>query len=255
MIALSRGELMTSNFENLLSNFELIKKRGWICSSTRSTGAIGITFERELGLLENNSFYPDYKDIEIKCSSKKAMYPLTLFSISFDGPGPRELQRIVELYGYPDNTFKNQNVLNINLSIKKTYLIKNKYYFNLEINENEEKIYLVVRDKKHNVIDRISYIYFATIKNRLITKMHNLAFVYGDCKYENNNFYFKYTDILLYTLKDFDTFLNLLKNDDILTSIGYRINKSAKHFGKTSSKNIVFAIHHNKISKLFNKEN
>lgn len=246
---------MDNNFEKLLCIFELIKNKGWIRSNTKSTGAIGITFERELGLFENHSFYPDYKDIEIKCSSKRTLYPLTLFSISFDGPGPRELQRIVELYGYPDKTFKNQNVLNIQLSFRKSYLVNNKYYFNLEIDENNEKIYLVVRDIKRNVIDRISYIYFATIKNRLMTKMRNLAFVYGDCKYENNIFYFKYTDILLYTLKDFDVFLNLLKNDDVLTSIGYRINKSAKHFGKTSSKNIVFAINHNKISRLFNKIN
>ena len=38
---------MESNFEKLLSNFELIKNKGWIRSNTKSTGAIGITFERE----------------------------------------------------------------------------------------------------------------------------------------------------------------------------------------------------------------
>lgn len=244
---------MSENFQKLLSAFEVIKQKNWICSSTKSSGAIGIVFEKELGLLENNSFYPDYSDIEIKCVSKKTMYPLTLFSLSFDGPGPLELHRIVDLYGYPDKVFKDRNVLSSSLSCRRPYLVGNKYYFKLEIDWYDEKIYLAVYDIDHNLIDKVSYINFVTIKNRLKTKMKNLAFIYGDCRFENNKYYYKYTDILLYTLKDFTTFLRLLENGQIITTIGYRINKSKQHFGKSSSKNVVFAIAYNDICKLYNK--
>ena len=246
---------MNDNFKKLVEKFEKIKEKGWIKSCTKSTGAIGITFEKELGLLENNSFYPDYSNIEIKCVNKKTLFPLTLFSISFDGPGPRELHRIVDLYGYPDTTFNNRNILFTNLSCIHPYLVGNKYYFKLEIDRNNEKIFLVIYDINQKMIEKISYINFASIKNRLITKMKNLALIYGNCRFENNTFYFRYTDILLYTLKDFNVFLDLLETEDISINIGFRINKSKNHFGKSSSKNIVFTIAHNKIIKLFDKIN
>ena len=255
MIDFSRGDLMNNNFKNLLNEFEKIKLKGWIRSNTKSTGAIGITFEKELGLFENNSYHPDFNDIEIKCTNRKAIYPLTLFSISFDGPGTRELLRIVELYGYPDKIFKKQKVLYANLSCKHLHRVYSNYYFKLELNRNEEKIYLVIYDINKNIIDKTSYIYFNTIKNHLITKMRNLAFIHGDRLLKDNILYFKYIDIFLYTLKDFDVFLNLLENDDITANVGYRINKSIRHFGKSSSKNIVFTIAHSKITKLFDKIN
>ena len=246
---------MDKYFKYLLEKFTEIKQKEWIQSNSKSTGAIGITFEKELGLLENNSFYPDFSNIEIKCISKKSRFPITLFSLSFDGPGPRELRRIVDLYGYPDETFKDQNVLFAYLSCIHTYSIKSKYSFKLEVNRQEDKIYLVVYDMDHNIIDRTSFIYFGSIKTRLITKMKNLAIIYGDKSLKNNISFYKYTNILLYTLKDFNTFLTLLENGEIQANIAFRINKSAHHFGKLSSKNIVFTISKDKLDKLYNKLN
>ena len=243
---------MDDNFNRLLVEFERIKQKGWIKSNSKSSGAIGVTFEKELGLVENHSFYPDFNNIEIKCVSKKTMYPLTLFSLCFDGPGTRELNRIVDLYGYPDKVFKNKNVLSAYLSCKQSKLVNNKY-FKLEIDRNNKKIYLAIYEKNNILLDKISYINFATIQNRLTTKISNLAFIYGESRFESGTFYFKYSDILLYTLKDFNTFLDLLENDDISTSIGYRINKGSLHYGKPSSKNIVFTIPYSNINKLFSK--
>lgn len=246
---------MDNNYAKLITEFQRIKQKGWICSSSKSSGAAGITFEKELGCKENNSFYPDFYDIEIKCVSKDTLYPLTLFSISFDGPSARELNRVVDLYGYPDTTFKNRKILSTYLNCKRFHLVNEKYNFKLEIDRNDEKIYLVISNKNNEIIDRVSYINFATLKNRLMTKMKNLAFVYCDRCFENKHFYFKYTDILLFKLKDFNVFLELLENDEILASIGYLINKSTSHYGKSSSKNIVFTISLKKISKLFEKIN
>ena len=246
---------MNNNLKSLFTEFERIRQKGWICSITKSTGAIGITFERELGKSENSSFLPDYNDIEIKCMEQKSLYPITLFSLSFDGPGPRELHRIVDLYGYPDKTFKNKNILYANLSCKYHYFVNNRYYFKLEANRNEEKIYLVVQDRNHNIIDRVSYITFASIKNRLMTKMKKFALIYGIKRYQNNNIYFKYTDILLFYLQDSARFIDLLETNEISASVAYRINKSMNHFGKPSSKNIVFTILPTNLNKLFEKLN
>ena len=125
---------MNRILEDLLAEFERIKQKGWICSNTKSTGAIGITFEREIGKHENNSFLPDYNDVEIKCMDQRSISPITLFSLSFDGPGPRELNRIVDLYGYPDTTFKDRNVIYAKLSCKRHYLVNNIAFIICQIN-------------------------------------------------------------------------------------------------------------------------
>ena len=114
---------------------------------------------------------------------------------------------------------------------------------------------MIVEDINHNVIDNSNYITFACLKNRLTTKMRKFVLIYGVKHMMNNNIYFKYTDILIYSLHNFFNFIDLLESNDISSSIAYRINKSKNHFGKPSSKNIVFSIFPSKLNKLFDKLN
>ena len=88
-----------------------------------------------------------------------------------------------------------------------------------------------------------------------MTKLENLALIYGLKRYENHNYYYKYTDISLYKIKKFDTFIDLIEDKTIIISMIFRYNKSERHYGKPSSKNIVFAIKTNNIKKLFERIN
>ena len=72
--------MIQTNEQKLLDEFIKMTKKEWIKSINNSSGNIGITFENELSNKENSSFLPDYHGIEIKCSNKYSVYPITLFS-------------------------------------------------------------------------------------------------------------------------------------------------------------------------------
>ena len=244
---------MDENMKSLFNKFKKIQEKGWIKSTTKSTGGIGITFEKELGNSENNSAMPDYKGIEIKCTSINSIYPLTLFSISLDGPTKSEMWRIVFKYGHLDKEFKTKKVFYSNLNCKKDYLVNDKYYFKYEIDYQEEKIYLVVHDYNYDIVERRSFINFSSIEKHLKLKLSNLAIIYGLGKCVKGDYYYKYKEMHLYKLNDFKTFLSLLDNDIINASMILRINKSNNHYGKSSSKNICFSIKKSNIEKLFTR--
>ena len=239
--------------ESLLNEFKRIANKGWIKSVNNSTGSIGITFEKELGKKENSSYLPDYYDIEIKCSSKYAYYPITLFTSAFDGPTDKELIRITEKYGYFDKVYKDKKILYAFLSYKSKYLANSKYYFKLELNYEEEKLYVLIYDNNNILIEKETFISFKTIYKHLNIKLKKLALIYGTQKIENKERFFKYYKINIYKLKNFQTFLDLIQKDIICISLISRINKSKNNGGKYKNKNLIFAIKRENIELLFEK--
>lgn len=242
---------MNAEFEDLLDQFIRINQKSWIKSITKNQNGIGMTFERELGKLPDSLYFPDYAGIEIKCTTRFSKYPLYLFTVAFDGPTFPEIDRIVDLYGYPDKDFSDKNVLFTKLCFKHKILTKSNYKLQLEYNKKEEKIYLKVYDIEDNLIEKKSFIYIDSILNHLYVKMNNLAVIYAAKKKINNEDYFRYYKILFYKLKD--NFLNLLKNDTVNIDLISRIGKSGVEKGKYCNKNLVFSIKKNNIEKLFEK--
>ncbi len=237
-----------------MQEYRRIKAKDFIKSISKSTGSIGITFEKELGNNENNSVLPDYEDIEIKCSGYyNTIYSTTLFSLSFDGPQKYEMIRLVNKYGYYDKTFKKRKVIYSALNCRDAYFVNNMYYFKLEICDKEEKIYLAIYDINHNLIEKRSYITFMNLKKHLMAKLNNLALVFALKKYQNGEYFFRYNNIIFYKLKSFTTFINLLKNNVVFGEMVYRINKSNSHYGKSSNKNIVLKIKRQYLKYLFDK--
>ena len=248
------GDNLSENMQRLLQEFRRINAKGFIKGVSNSTGSIGITFEKELGNNENNLALPDYKDIEIKCSGYyNAIYPITLFSLSFDGPSENEMIRLVNTYGHYDKTFKKRKVIYSALSCQNAYLVNNMYYFKLEICDEEERVYLAIYDINNNLIEKRSYITFVNLKKHLKVKLNNLALVYALKKYQKGIYSFNYNNIILYKLKSFATFIDLLKNNIIFGEMVYRINKSNSHYGKSSNKNIVLKIKRSCMNYLFDK--
>ena len=104
-------ELQKDEVQKLISQFHLISSKGWIKSVNKGLGSIGYTFEKELGKLPDSLRLPDYYGTEIKCTGRYSRYPISLFTVAFDGPTFPEINRLVDNYGYPDKDFKNKNVL------------------------------------------------------------------------------------------------------------------------------------------------
>lgn len=96
---------MNENFKELVAIFKKIARKKWIKRVTKGHGNIGLTFEKELEKKIDTNYTPDYKDIEIKCTTRFSRYPISLFSIAFDGPTDKEIIIINEKYGSFDKDF------------------------------------------------------------------------------------------------------------------------------------------------------
>lgn len=241
---------MNKNFNKLVNEFRVIAKKRWIQSQHTGHGTVGLTFEKELGKKIDTDYSPDYNGIELKCTTRFSRFPISLFSVAFDGPTNKEIVRLNETYGSYDKDFKNKKTLIRKIRCKELSLLNN-YYLSLEI--MEDKLFLCVYDKNKKIIEKESYVYLDTIKKHLNRKIHQLALIKASKKNIDNIEYFRYYLITLYTLKSFDTFLNLLKEGEIEVTIISRINKTGITSGRYYNKNLVFQIKKSNIEKLFNK--
>lgn len=243
---------MNKEYE-LLEEFKKIAAKRWIEGVNNSTGSIGMTFERALGKKPDKFYFPDYYGTELKCTSRFSGYPYTLFSCSFDGPTYPEIYRIVNKFGEKDKLFPDKKVLYTRLKFNSLNLVNDKYYFKLDINEEEDKIFLKVYDLNNNLIDDKSFVYISTVKNHLMLKLKKLAIVHASKKQCNNKYYFRYYKIGIYNIKEFAIFLEMLKKDLINVQLVSRTNKSGKKIGEYANKNLVFSIDKNKLEILFDK--
>ena len=244
---------MDENTKKLVEEFKKIAAKRWIKSISKSFGSIGITFEKELGKTPDALYFPDYYGIEVKCTSRYSRYPLFLFTTAFDGPTFPEINRIVEKYGYYDKDFKDKKVLFAKLNCQEKTIINNKYKFSLEVDQKEEKLYLVVYDLEDNLNEKKSFVYLSTIYNHLSLKLNTLAIIKASTKTINNEKYFRYYSIGIYKLISFRRFLDLLVAGEIDVSLISRISKSGEDKGRYRNKNLVFQIKKKNIEKLFKK--
>ena len=241
---------MDNNINELINKFKDISDLRYVKSSSNGTGAIGLTFERLLGKKSDNMYFPDFYDIEIKCTSRFSRYPISLFSIAFDGPTFPEINRIIEKYGYFDKIYKDKKIFNTTLYYNRKKHVNN-YFFNLEIDEFDEKLYLCVYDENMNLIEKESFVYLDTIINHIKLKINKLAIVYASIKRNDDTTYFRYYKISIYKLKNYNTFFNLLKEDIIKVELSSTISKSGIDKGKYKNKNLIFKINKDDILELF----
>ena len=244
---------MDKNIESLIKEFEIIADKGWIESISKSTGSIGLTFEKELKKKPDNRWIPDYKGIEIKCTKKLCSYPIGLFSLAFDGPTKHETQRIIEKYGHYDKIYKNEKVLCVNINNYKQSITNKKYIFKLDIDLKDKKIYLCVYDLSNNLVEKESYINIKTMYVHAITKLRNMAIIYGMSKIENDIKYFKYNEISIYRLGSLEKFISALKNGIISAQLTVNVGKNGTKKGKIRNKNLTFLLKKRYINEVFDK--
>ncbi len=242
---------MDENIQSLIAKFKEITNKGYIKSNSKSFGSIGLTFEKELGKKPDSMYFPDYYDIEIKCTSRYSQYPLYLFTTAFDGPTFPEINRIVSKYGWYDKDYNDKLVLFTKLSFKKKITVNDKYQFKLSFDENKEKIYLNVYDMNDRLIESKSYVYLDRINNHINLKLNKLAVIYASIKKINDETFYRYYKMNIYKLISASKFIELLENDIVGVDLIARLNKSGVDAGRYRNKNLVFYIKKDKINKLY----
>ena len=209
---------MYENIFELNNKFLEINRMGWIRSRRKGFTGIGYTFESLLGKNEDSLSLPDFKGIEIKTHRKNSFSYISLFNYNPIGDSSYELLRLFNNYSYLHPKDKNIRFLCANVFCNYVKDVGMNYKFSLKVDELEKKVFLLVYDRCGNLIEKNSYWSFETLKEKLFTKMRFLAYVEANCKVWNGCEYFKYDKITFYTLKDFDSFINLIKIGKIRVS-------------------------------------
>lgn len=242
---------MNEDMKKLIDNFKAIASKRWIEGVSGGTGSIGLTFEKELGKNVDSVSFPDYEGIEIKCAGRYSGFPIGLFSVSFDGPSLDENKRIGETYGYFDNDIPDKKILVTSINCKDYTIVNKKYKFRLELDEDEDKLYIAIYDLSNNLIEKETFVTLNNLKWRLVLKLSKLAFVRASIKRVNTKTYFRYYKMTLYELISYQQFLNLLKEGIISTVIMLRIGKSGINKGKYKNKSLFFQLRKQDINLLF----
>ncbi|MBQ7140324.1 MAG: MvaI/BcnI restriction endonuclease family protein [Bacilli bacterium] len=242
---------MNENFENLIEKFKVIARKRWIKGVTKGYGNVGLTFENELGKKIDTNYTPDYKNIEIKSTTRFSRFPISLFSIALDGPTDKEIIRLNETYGKNDKDFPDKKILFEKIKVNEQQESNKNYLFSFLIKEN--KLYLQIYDKNKNLIEQEAYIYLDNIKKHVLTKLNNFAIIKASKKKIDGIEYFRYYQITLYTLKSFKIFIDLLQKGKIEIFLVSRMQKSGTYVGRYRNKNLVFQIKKQNISELFNQ--
>ena len=242
---------MEEDMKLLKIKFNEIQKKGWIDSKGTGYGSIGVTFEKLVGVATNEFEIPDFGSIEIKTKSKSNFNCISLFNCTPTGPYYHEVERIKNLFGYPDSKLKTFKVLNVEVFCNKLTEVGKNFYFKLNVYKNEKKITLIVYDKKKNKIEESTYWDFDILEEKLNRKLSYLALISADKKNFNGKKSFKYNTLIFYKLKGFDAFINLIENGIIKINFKLGVFRDPKRFGKIHDRGTAFSIEEKNINKLF----
>ena len=248
---------MQESIQKLSSKFNKIKAQGFIKGLSNGSGNAGRTLEYLLGkrTIGGSDVFPtpDYYGIEIKTRFYNSQYKISLFSVVPDGPEPFEIKRIAAMYGYPAKELKTANVLFGEIGAKSQRSIGRHFNFKLEVNRDDQKIYLVVYNKYGSLIEKKSYWSFDSLEERLNLKLSYLALIKVRGRIIEGEDYFSYQDIKFFKLKSFDKFLDLIE-DEVLTLVTkIDIHKDAARLGQTYDHGTSFQIAEENLPLLFDE--
>lgn len=242
---------MTKAIKELYEIFDSIKRMGWVKSIRNDWGGIGRTFEHLLGSNENNFEIPDYNGIEIKTKRAYSSSNITLFSCAPEVPHYHEIERLRNLYGYPDSIDKNYKILNTSVCCNEISKVGLYFYFKLKIDKHKKKIFLLIFDSYKNLIEDKVYWDFDTLYEKLYRKLEYMALAKALVKRKNKEEFFKFYKLTIYKLKSFDTFINCINNGEIKISFRIGIYKSGKYKGKIYDHGTSFNISETNLTKIY----
>lgn len=225
----------------LLSEFKQkfcsIKARGFIKSQRKGDGAVGNTFEDELGLQENNIAGPDIEGNELKAARRGAGGKQTLFTKEGDWVVPQ--RDYVETYGFPHTTKIGE--MSGQSTVTKT--VNNR---GLSIVTTDDYCAVVYGD---TIIVKWDW---ETLVNQFAKKFPACVKVFANVEKRDGVEYFHYNEAYRFIGTDKNLFRTAIENDMIAIDIRMRtqnmIGKSLRNRGTA------FRINHSRMEELFIKE-
>lgn len=246
---------MIDNLIKLLDEFYLIQCRGWVKNTGVGSSSAGSTFEHLLGKQTDTSPLPDYLGIELKTKLIVSKYRIGLFSSCPDNR-PNTMQILWNKCSWRCNRNKCTRELYDVISATEFSNHHRKYSFKLHVNYDTEKIELLLYNNWNKKIELINISWsFSTLQYRLERKLNYLALIHAEkfLDIKTKQLYFKYSDITLYKLKDFSTFLALIEQGKIFAEL--RMYAVINNEGEEVLRNreFSFCISESDLALLFNK--
>ena len=241
---------MNEDINKLLDLFKNINKEGYIEGINRSNNSCGLTFEKLINKKADSKFTPDFNSIEIKTTQRYSRYSIGLFNLTFDGPEQNESNYLLNKYGFLDKEY-GQKKLIVNLKYNEKVSIYGKYYFELKLNHNEQRLEIIIYNPWMKIIETRGYISFNSLKERINIKLQYLALVFASKKSIADTPLFRYYKIIFYKLKGFNAFIKLIEVGDIEVVLMLRFARSGINVGTNKNKGISFKIKKDKVDNLF----
>ena len=241
------------NEKLIIQEFKKIKEKGWIKSIRRGPTGVGATFEKELRLKENQMTFPDFFGIEIKTKRNKMNYYTTLFNCNPKGKHQFEINYLTEKFGYPDKIMNKINILNHSTLANKKTNLGNKYKTQIFVNRDTRTINLLIYTRNDILIDSNFYWSFKELKERLLNKCTYIAFIGADRKYIQKHEYFRYTNIAVYKLKNFETFIEYIEKGYIRITFKVGVFRNGIRKGQLHNHGTGFEIIEKDLDKIYTK--
>ena len=247
------GYQMKNDFRELETIFKGIKNKGWIKGITNTKGNVGLTFENLLDKEAEDFPMPDFKSVEIKTYEVGKQEIIHLFNLTPDGDYLFPIKRILNELGCPDKEKKECRIFYRELSAVSYTNIGLYKKAKLIVNYPEQKVEMHVFNNYNKDINIGVSWSFSAIEERLNLKLKNLALVTTFGKYLNGDKYFKYNSINFYQIKDFLTFLLLIKTGYIHITFKIGVFKNGRREGQIYDHGTDFSISVENIEKLYDK--
>ena len=241
------------SIEELKEKFSEIKKKPFYKSMRKGVTGIGYTFESLIGKKEDFNYEPDFKGIEIKTKIMGSKRPITLFSLAGKkDDGSTIYKPLIDKIGYYSKTKCKEKRLSGNVYANILNRIKSGFLWKLKIDLKENKLKLLIINSYLDIVDNSIYWNLNEIKERVITKLNYVALVKGVPRKYNKEIYYKYLKLNIYKLKNFNTFLDLIKKGEIFVcfNISYKYDNDKIILTK---RNVSFNLNLDAINELFIK--
>lgn len=241
---------MNTEIQKLKKLFKEVKNKEFNKSLRKATTGIGYTFENLINKKEDNLSLPDFNGIEIKTKLGYTKSSLTLFCSTPKKDNTQCIKYLLETFGYPNKNLKYKS-FRIDVYTNKNNILANRYIFKLKIDYQEYKLKLLILDIDFNIIDNTIYWILKDIETRLYTKLNYLAYITGYPYNKNNETYYKYTNLKIYKLKNFNKFIELLETNKIYITFNIGYFRTGKRVGEIHDRGTAFKLKLDNLTDLF----
>jgi hypothetical protein len=237
--------------------FIAVRDNGEYVSNRSGNTGIGKTLEDAIGVIENNIDAPDLHGFEIKSQRALSESYVTLFTKA--PTFPRAVNnKLRQTYGSNDSHFADIKVLHTSIFENRWNTHIAGLSYKLQRNDEERRLYLLVKRMDNNVIvEQDIYWTYDILNNICLTKLDNLAFIQADVKKIDAQEHFTFHSCKLYYGLTLDSLLMHITNGSIMFDIrigAYKNPLNTKTYGKSHDHGSGFRIKKEMLSSLYKNE-